>query len=112
MLDGAQQGVTTLLPKIELFHSLGDLLRKKEFIGDKVILDNAQLSISLSKYLLNNSSHKETVLAIGAERGWTNKEKKLLMNNRFNPCTLGDRILRTETAVTAAINITIGIKTL
>ena len=45
---------------------------------------------------------KSVTLAIGPERGWTERERKIFIGNGFSPCLLGSRILRTETASVAA----------
>ncbi len=42
-------------------------------------------------------------VAVGSERGWTAREIALLGNAGFVPCTLGSRVLRTETAATIAV---------
>jgi RsmE family RNA methyltransferase len=42
------------------------------------------------------------VLAVGAERGWSNRERELLEAAGFLRLSLGKRALRTETACTAA----------
>jgi RsmE family RNA methyltransferase len=42
------------------------------------------------------------VAAIGSERGWTDNERRLLEQAGFIRCGMGERIMRTETAVTVA----------
>jgi RsmE family RNA methyltransferase len=44
-------------------------------------------------------------LAIGSERGWTDREIGLFRKNGFSCCSMGDRILKTETATVAAVSI-------
>ncbi len=44
-------------------------------------------------------------LAIGSERGWTNSEMEVLRSRGFAACSLGQRILKTETAAIAAASI-------
>ncbi len=44
-------------------------------------------------------------LAIGSERGWTISELDLLRSRGFTACSLGRRILKTETAALAATSI-------
>ncbi|WP_111656864.1 16S rRNA (uracil(1498)-N(3))-methyltransferase [Isoalcanivorax indicus] len=44
-----------------------------------------------------------TTLAIGPEGGWTPYEASRFLDAEFTPCTLGQRILRVETAVPALI---------
>jgi 16S rRNA U1498 N3-methylase RsmE len=42
-------------------------------------------------------------VAVGSERGWTEREVRLLESTGFRRCSLGRRILRTETASTIAV---------
>lgn len=110
MLEGAQQGVTTLLPEIKIWQSVSHLFQKTTFTGSKIFLDNCTGSVNLSTYLLDNINCEKTAIAIGSERGWTDKERNHFLNADFSPILLGNRILRTETAVTASVLMTIGIK--
>ena len=48
---------------------------------------------------------KNLVAAIGSERGWTDKERDFLVEKGFTLCSMGERILRTETAATVAGSI-------
>jgi len=47
-------------------------------------------------------------LAIGSERGWTGEEMDTLQSRGFAACSLGRRILKTETAALAATSIVLG----
>ncbi len=47
-------------------------------------------------------------LAIGSERGWTDEEMDTLQSQGFTACSLGRRILKTETAALAATSIVLG----
>jgi 16S rRNA (uracil1498-N3)-methyltransferase len=61
---------------------------------------------SLHEYL--NISPKMVVFAIGPEGGFSDSEVSLFLENDFKPVTIGDTILRTETAAlycAAAIRI-------
>ena len=42
-------------------------------------------------------------LAIGPERGWSHQERDCLRVNGFSLCHMGQRVLRVETAVVAAV---------
>ena len=48
---------------------------------------------------------KFAVLAIGPERGWSDKERKLFTDKGYRPMLLGSRVLRTETACSAGIAV-------
>ena len=45
------------------------------------------------------------VLAVGSERGWTDRELDALAGSGFRFASLGDRILRTETACASAVTL-------
>jgi RsmE family RNA methyltransferase len=44
-------------------------------------------------------------LAVGSERGWTEAELAALRQSGFEACSLGARILKTETAALAAVTL-------
>lgn len=46
-------------------------------------------------------------LAVGSERGWSNRERHCFYTRGFTAYTMGSRILRTETAVNAAVSVCI-----
>ncbi len=110
MLEGAQQGKTTLLPQLFFWDSVAHLLKKSPLDGDKIFLDNCNNALSFSDHLIKEKQNKETVIAVGSERGWTTKERILFTENGYQPLSLGPRIFRTETAVTAALLLTENIK--
>lgn len=51
------------------------------------------------------STVKTAYAAIGSERGWSERERKLLETFGFVRCGLGSRVLRTETAATVAATL-------
>lgn len=51
------------------------------------------------------STVKTVYAAIGSERGWSERERKLLETFGFVRCGLGSRVLRTETAATVAATL-------
>lgn len=48
---------------------------------------------------------KNVFAAIGSERGWSERERKVLESFGFVRCGLGSRVLRTETAATVAATL-------
>ena len=66
--------------------------------GERFLLDNVVGAEDLSKLDLIG---KRVTLAIGPERGWSDRERKIFIENGFKPVLLGSRILRTETASVA-----------
>jgi 16S rRNA (uracil1498-N3)-methyltransferase len=52
---------------------------------------------------LKHQAASEAVLAIGPEGGWTDEERAAAVKGGFHEASLGQLILRTETAVIAAL---------
>ena len=75
-------------------------------------MDNVKPKGSLFSFLqkeLKNIDQNQTkpyiYAAIGSERGWTDNERELFEKEGFAPCSLGERVLRTETAATVATTL-------
>jgi 16S rRNA (uracil1498-N3)-methyltransferase len=67
------------------------------------ILLSEQVDAPALRVVLNDRAASQVVLAIGPEGGWTNEERDAAVNARFHEASLGRLILRTETAVIAAL---------
>jgi RsmE family RNA methyltransferase len=130
LLDGTAQAASTHVPKLEVAKSLDELikgrtsLKKSEQSSDescgksllsqadllewenssKIALDNRRSSCSLHDFLSREGA-RSIVAAIGSERGWTDRERDLLEKAGFTLCSMGSRVLRTETAATVAGSI-------
>ena len=96
MLSGAMQGGFTGVPSITFTSSVSDAI--KESRGVCLLPDNVIGTKSFSSY---NLEGKEVTLAIGSERGWSDKERSLFLCSGFSPVLMGKHILRTETASVA-----------
>lgn len=105
LLDGTVQAGGTKIPKVFIHNSLRECLNFAKFEDDFLIsLDNINPKMSLNEKMNEflKSSKKNVVAAIGSERGWTNNERKFFEERGFILCGMGNRIMRTETAVTVA----------
>lgn len=70
----------------------------------KIILDNkGEETFRLSQMDFSHSD--AAILAIGPERGWSDRERGLFAKSGFVSALIGERILRTETAVPAGVSI-------
>ena len=99
LLDGAMQSGQTGVSRTDLAGSVEEAISLLPASGRRILLDNAISAVALSSMKLEGDS---AVLAIGPERGWSDRERKLFIDSGFEPALLGSRILRTETAVPAA----------
>jgi 16S rRNA U1498 N3-methylase RsmE len=79
----------------------GGLARDPRFRPSPILVaaDNMRPEGSLA---LLSSMERPMVLAIGSERGWSERERKLLEDAGFLRLSIGKRALRTETACVAA----------
>ena len=116
LLDGTVQAGSTHVPELFLHKSLDEcvakILEDDGLLPDQdssvlLALDNRKPSCSLTKALegCKFSMEKSVVAAIGSERGWTDREREFLSEKGFTLCSMGERILRTETAATVAGSI-------
>jgi RsmE family RNA methyltransferase len=105
LIEGAAQSRDTSIPTLSVFFSVGDWLKKcpwGNYTGAAPLLiaaDNVRPEGALSRL---TPSRRPTVLAIGGERGWTDRERDLFESAGFLRLSLGSRALRTETACVAA----------
>lgn len=107
MRQGAEQAFSTRLPDVQRFESLDDALKRigserREGDHAKAALDNYEATCRLSEW---NVVEKRMALVIGAERGWSGRERDLLRSSGFVLVGLGGRVLRVETAAVAAVTI-------
>lgn len=105
--EGAIQARDTRIPPLSVYTGLDVWLREQPWDkGDnretlRIAADNVRPQGSLA--LLDSDPHRALVLAIGSERGWSDRERDLLEQGGFRRLSLGDRALRTETACIAAV---------
>jgi len=99
--EAAQQSRRVRLPVLQpvakpepAFASLGD--RLGVFLSERS-------DAPVLRTVLSNRVASEAVLAIGPEGGWTDEERDTALKASFHEASLGRLILRTETAVIAAL---------
>lgn len=73
--------------------------------GVRLLFDNVAGSSSVFDV---ETGSEGAVVAIGPERGWSDRERKVFVDAGFSPVLLGRRILRTETAAVAAVSAVLG----
>jgi len=109
VVAGVEQAFDTRVPDVAFGMGLEEAL---QFVGSNAVarlaLDNYEATTHLGQVARGTDAF---ALAIGSERGWTNAERELLRKSGYTLVHLGDRPLRTETAVVAAISVCLaGIK--
>lgn len=113
LLEGTAQAASTHVPQLVTAPSLRQaiqMVREEQNaspVGSDsslIALDNVRSGQSLHDFLQKEGA-RSAVAAIGSERGWTDKERDLLQNAGFSLCSMGCRVLRTETAATVAASL-------
>ena len=118
LLDGTVQAGSTHVPELFLHKTLGECVEKILEGKDSAdgscsnmilaALDNKNPVMPLGKVMAAAENHPfdgTVVAAIGSERGWTDRERAFLVEKGFTLCSMGNRILRTESAATVAGSI-------
>lgn len=106
LVEGAVQARDTMLPPLVLYDTLDIWLEKRPWEGIEgsrvpllLAMDNERAEGSI--FNLTPTS-RPAVIAIGPERGWSDRERNLFEKAGFLRMSMGERALRTETACTAA----------
>ena len=110
LLDGSSQAGSTHVPRLSLHETLAECLREEDTEGAiTVALDNVNAPLSLTAFLSKKTRDGffpcPVIAAIGSERGWTDAERAMFERHGYTRCSMGERILRTETAATVAASI-------
>jgi len=103
LLAGAEQAFDTRLPEVTSGRPLAEALAALPAASARLALDNYESPSPLSGYAGRGSAPH--VLALGGERGWSGRDRDALRTSGFQFVHLGPRILRTETAVIAALSL-------
>lgn len=104
VLRGAEQAFSTLLPEVTVHDSLDEALAdsgKSLPVGYSLVApDVYEATGPLSAASFAGKSG--ALIAIGPERGWSDRERDVLRKSGFEMVHLGDRVLRVETACVVA----------
>ena len=102
LIKGAEQAFSTTVPEVVHFESLENCLAGLSKEGKRLALDNYE---GTSGFNEASGGEEIYILAIGAERGFSAKERDLLRKENFTLTHLGERVLKTETACVSALAI-------
>jgi 16S rRNA (uracil1498-N3)-methyltransferase len=101
----------TCIPVLAVYDSLDKWLRQCPWKNSDerhspllAAMDNVRPEGSI----FNIGTNRSAVLAVGTERGWSDRERELFEKAGFLRLSMGDRALRTETACTAAAALVMG----
>ena len=105
LVEGAVQARDTQLPVITVYENLEKWLEERPWEKDSnripllLAMDNVR---SEGSFFHLSTTGRPAVLAVGPERGWSDRERELFEKAGFLRLSMGERPLRTETACVAA----------
>ncbi len=100
---GAEQGATTYLPTIVLHDRLMAVLDDRFPAGAATTTTRLVAHPSAPPIETVVTARTPTVLAIGPEGGWIERELETFVERGFRPVSLGTPILRVEAAIASAL---------
>ena len=104
IMGAARQSKRNIVPKIYNIMSINELI-KLEF-DLKIICTVNEMSRSLKNVLQNHKNYATMIIVIGPEGGFTKDEETTLINHGFISTSLGNLVLRTETASIVSLSMT------
>lgn len=102
---GAEQAFSTHVPEAGCSPDLASALATLPAGGTRRALDVYEAAVHLGTA---EPPTLPLVLALGGERGWSARERTRLRDAGFDLFSLGQRVLRVETAVVAALALSLG----
>ena len=101
--EASEQSKRFTLPYLNRIIDLKELIKEKY---DFKFICSVNEKTKTIKNVLSNVNINDTILfVIGPEGGFSEKEEKLLVDNGFQPITLGENVLRTETSSTFVLSV-------
>jgi RsmE family RNA methyltransferase len=101
LVAGAEQAFDPRIPEVTSGRALADVVATLPAAAARLALDHYESPSPLSGY--TGPATLPHVLALGGERGWSGRDRDVLRSGGFHFVHLGPRVLRTETAVIAAL---------
>ncbi len=95
--EASEQSKRNNIPVIDNVINLSNLVKLSDY-DIKFLCTVNETSQNLKKVLSNISSSAKMLFVIGPEGGFTKEEEQILTNNGFISVSLGNSVLRTETA--------------
>jgi len=99
-LNAAQQAKRAFLPQVEAVKNFNEVIQQEASL--KIIFTLREKAQPLKKIIENNNNFKNILILIGPEGDFTPLEIKMAKEKGAVPSSLGDLVLRTETAILAA----------
>lgn len=102
MVSAMKQSLKAYLPKLNPLTSFNDFIRLNADADKYIAHCEDQQKVHLKNLVKSNQN---TIVLIGPEGDFSSEEIKRALQNNYQPVSLGDSRLRTETAGVAAVHI-------
>ena len=102
--EASEQSKRENIPIIEKIASLEEVCNLSEY-DVKFLCTVKENSQNLKKILSNRKGSAKMLFVIGPEGGFTDNEEEAFLEHGFLPISLGDTVLRTETASTFIMSV-------
>jgi 16S rRNA (uracil1498-N3)-methyltransferase len=103
LAEASQQSRRVRVPELQAVSQATQAFAAQNPSAAKITLSERPDASALRQILQAEPTHQQAVLAIGPEGGWTEAELAAAQTAGFREASLGKLILRTETAVIAAL---------
>ena len=104
-VDAAQQSEQWAFPNLAQPLTLSELFKHVPHPALRCALLERSGEHSLGSLSIDHTFQGTIALVVGPEGGWTPEERQELLDQRFQPVSLGKSILRSETAPLVALSI-------
>lgn len=101
--EASEQSFRSFVPKVNGILSLKDLI--KEDYDLKLLCSLNKNTKNIKKVLQKNDKCVKILLVVGPEGGFDPKEEEYLLENGFTSISLGNNVLRAETAPVVALSM-------
>lgn len=103
VIGASQQSKRNIIPIVKPVINISELIKLNYDL--KILLTVNETSTSFKKVLQNNLNCDTIIIVIGPEGGFTKEEENTLINNGYISTSLGNLILRTETASLTSLSM-------
>ena len=94
--EASEQAKWNSVPFVTDIYTLKDLIKEESDI--KLFCSVNEKNNFINNYLQNYENCAKMIVVIGPEGGFSDKEEEFLVSNGYNRVSLGNRVLRVETA--------------
>ena len=101
--EASEQSKRNIIPKVLEIKEIEDISNMDYDL--KILLSVNEVSTSLKNVLQNHRKCDKMIIVIGPEGGFKDCEEKYLIEHGFIRTSLGNRVLRTETASITALSM-------